>query len=198
MALSALPSEILAENLLKCGAITAQPGDPDFDKSKVGADTVLDQSEKIETAIVQFGQLDWLSDATPMSLEMGLRHVLSLRPKTAEVPGWNPLTQREHERLLSAIYGGLGDAIGALGDRIPVEQLQTGMLAAAMVVDDLRSGSIDNDRHRDAAARAKILIYYAQICQYEDDIEKRRRERERATVGKMLAPAKPTEDELFR
>lgn len=159
---------------------------------------MLDQSEKIETAIVQLGQLDWLSDATPMSLEVGLRHVLSLRPKSTEVADWTPLTEREHERLLSAIYRGLGDAIGALCDRIPIEQLRTGMLAAAMVVDDLRSGSIDNDRHRDAAARAKILIYYAQICQYEDDIENRRRQRERAAVSKMLAPAKATEDELFR
>lgn len=173
MTFRALPLEILAEYLPKRESIFARPGDSDFvSLGDVEDCDMQDQSETVESAIVHFGQVsDWPDDTGPFVLEVGLRKVLSLVPKVVAAPGWQPLTSQEHERLLAAIYGGLAEAITSMGDRIAIEHLQAGMLAAAAIVDGMRSGAIDNDRHRDAASRVKMLIHYARICQHEDDIK---------------------------
>lgn len=185
----ALPAELLAENLLVRRAIIAQPGDPDFAHNNGEAGNNMpstDQSETIEAAIKRLGELDEIfCGNAPFALEMALKAIVAL----THHEGVEPLSDSEHERLLSSIYHGLGNAISLLSSRIPIEWLRDGLLSAAEIVGNLHSGDVDNDRHRDAVSRAKTLSYYAKICQYEDEIENRRRERELAAVRKMLVPA---------
>ena len=132
------------------------------------------------------------------ALETGLGHLLGLaRHKVITDPDWTPLHEYEHQRLLSTVYYGLSGAVMRMSDRVPVDQLQDGMLAAATILNNLRSGQFDNDRHRDAVSRVRILIHRARILQHEETIEERRQARERATVARMLAPASSAPEALF-
>lgn len=123
-----------------------------------------------EIAIMELRRLE--NDKEPsmsFALEIGLGHLLGLtRHKVITDPNWTPLHEYEHQRLLASAYGGLAGAVMYLSDRIPVDQLQEGMLAAATILNNLRTGQFDNDRHRDAASQVKILIHRARILQHEE------------------------------
>lgn len=199
MVFPALPPKLLAENLAKRGTIFAYPGDPDFDESKVGADTVDDHTLTAEMAIWELRRLKDGDDGNlSFALETGLGHLLGLaHHKIVTDPEWEPLHEDDRRRLLAAVFCGLGAAITRMSDRIAAEHLQSGMLAAASVVEDLHAGTLGTDKHRDAVSRARILVHRTRILKHEELIEERRRERERAAVEKML-PVKAPEGELFR
>jgi hypothetical protein len=169
------------------------------DKGNVGADTVDDHNINVAMAISELHRLREGEDENlSFALETGLGHLLGLaRHKVITDPEWEPLHEDDRRRLLAAVFYGLGAAITRMSDRIAAEHLQSGMLAAASVVEDLHAGTLDNDRHRDAVSRARILIHRTRILGHEEMIEERRLTRERAAIEKMLAPAKPTEGELF-
>lgn len=158
-----------------------------------------DHSINREMAISELRRLEDGAEASmSFALETGLGHLLGLaRHKVVTDPDWAPLHDYEHRRLLSAVFHGLGGAVMRMSDRIPVDQLQDGMLAAATILNNLRTGQLDNDRHRDAVSRVRILIHRARILQHEETIEERRQARERATVARMLAPASSAPEALF-
>lgn len=200
MARTALPPEILAENLLNCGAIIAHPGDPDFDDLGDIEDCVMENHcINREITIMELRRLE-NDKETSMSfaLETGLGHLLGLTGrKVISDPDWTPLHEFEHQQLLASVFGGLAGAVMHMSDRIPVDQLQEGMLAAATILNNLRSGQFDNDRHRDAASQVKILIHRARILQHEEMIEERQQERQRATVSTMLPNSTSDAETLF-
>lgn len=158
-----------------------------------------DHSLNVEMAISELRRLgEGEEECLSFALETGLGYLLGLaRHKVVTDPEWEPLHEDDRRRLLAAVFYGLGAAIMRMSGRIAVEHLQSGMLAAASVVEDLHAGTLDTDKHLDDVSRVRILIYRARILGREEMIEERRRERERAAVEKMLAPAKATEGELF-
>lgn len=159
-----------------------------MDNHSINRDMAISELRRLE---------DDVEAALSFALETGLGHLLGLaRHKVVNDPDWSPLHDYEHQLLLSAVFCGLGSAVRRMSDRITVDQLQDGMLAAATIIDDLRTGQLDNDRHRDAVSRVRILIHRTRILKHEELIEERRLARERATVARML-PAKEEEGELF-
>jgi hypothetical protein len=160
---------------------------------------VDDHSINVAMAISELRRLGEGEDGVlSFALETGLGYLLGLaRHKIVTDPEWEPLHEDDRRRLLAAVFYGLGAAIMRMSDRIAVDHLQGGMLAAASVVEDLHAGKLDNDKHLDDVSRVRILIYRARILGREETIEERRLARERAAVEKMLRPAKATEGELF-
>jgi hypothetical protein len=184
-------SEAFAEMVARSGAIIATLGEPEFDgQGDIEVCKMNDHSIDREMAISELLRLDDEEEASmSFALETGLGHLLGLSSrKVVTDPEWTPLHDFERQRLLAAVFCGLGGAITYMSDRITVDQLQDGMLAAATIVNDLHTGNLDNDRHRDAFSRVRILIHRARILQHEEMIEERRRERERVTVA-ALVPA---------
>lgn len=182
-----------AKYIAKKGSIVAKP--KASHSEKIGVDTVpfSDQSDTIEHALRHFRGLGWLNDSDAFQLEVALSALLRLSSeKATSSPDWEPLDDNDRERLLSAVYRALSDAIELRGS-IPLDRLSEGLLAAAEIVENLRTGSFGSDDHRDATSRVKILIHFCRVCQHEGDISNRRRERERDSAPKLPAPP----DELF-
>lgn len=118
-----------------------------------------DHSINVAMAISELHRLGEGEDENlSFALETGLGHLLGLaRHKVITDPEWEPLHEDDRRGLLAAVFYGLGAAITRMSDRIAAEHLQSGMLAAASVVEDLHAGTLDNDRHRDAVS-VEMLI----------------------------------------
>lgn len=181
------PAEPFADFLRKRRGRSATPRDRHFDNYNVEAGIAVDQIATQETADYAIHRFRWVggcSDAV-LNLQLGLGTVLSLTNPHRE---WDlPDTKQTHE-LLGGVYKALGNAIIWLSDEIEIEHLSEGMLAAARLVRDIDNESFGSDRHKDDQTRVKILINYARVAEHRQDIERRRRDRERGTIDQMLVP----------
>lgn len=132
------------------------------------------------------GQSRWVYD-----VQIGLGTILQFSDPRREK--WElPDTRLTHE-LLAAVYSALGRAIQwgtsetALG-KMEIEHLTEGMLAAARLVEAIDKEKFA-DRHNDDRSRVKILIHRARVAEHYQDIERRRRDRERGTIDQILGKA---------
>ena len=128
---------------------------------------------------------DIFTGTAAFDLQQALGSVLHLAsPRN----GYQPDTKPTHQ-LLSAAYEGLGRIIVTMSDEISIEDMISGMLAAARVIYDVDKGQLGSDRHQDDLSKIKILIHRLRIIEHQDDIEKRRQRRAREAVNQVIGNA---------
>lgn len=192
MALPALPPEILAEDNPKWVTIFAHPYGRDFDElGDIEVYNMMHWNEDVAHATFRLRAIGEVEKGDqPFTMEIALGAILSLIATCGKADTGNKpcLNHQQHERLLSAIYYGLSNATLDMSGRIPLHHLREGMNSAVILADALHSGETETetDRQKDAASRVKMLIHFARICQHEDDIEKRQRQRKGAVIARLL------------
>ncbi len=128
---------------------------------------------------------DIFTGTAAFDLQQALGSVLHLAsPRN----GYQPDTKPCHQ-LLSAAYEGLGRIIVTMSDEISIEDMISGMLAAARIIFDVDKGQLGSDRHQDDVSKVKILIHRLRIIEHQDDIENRRRKRAREAVNEIIENA---------
>lgn len=128
---------------------------------------------------------DIFTGTAAFDLQQALGSVLRLASPRG---GWQPDTKPCHQ-LLSAAYEGLGRIIVTMSHEISIEDMISGMLAAARIIYDVDKGQLGSDRHQDDLSKVKILIHRLRIIEHQDDIEARRRKREREAVDQVIRNA---------
>jgi hypothetical protein len=188
-----LPPEIRAENLAIRGTNFASRDGRHFDNTNVEAGinvepTVANQMAR--KAARHFRQVgDIFAPGNPShELRQGLGNLLILASRHEN---YQPDTSSTHD-LLAAVYEGLGGAIYALKADVSVDDLETGMFAAARLVRDIDARALEGDRHADDKCKAHILSLQLRAAEYRGEIEARRLERQRQTVLTMKPAPKQT------
>lgn len=168
----------------------------DFDNSNVEAGSTVDgiaaqaANQSADQAIRQLrkagGHSNWVFE-----LQAALGTILRFSDPRCET--WDlPDTRRTHD-LLGSVYEALGNAIRwGTSDhymgRIEIEHLTEGLLAAARLIEAFDQETF-TARHDDDRTRVKVLIHRARIAEHYQDLERRRRDRERGTFGQILGKA---------
>lgn len=182
------PASLFADLLRKRRARLATPPAQHFDNDDVEVDTTVNNTSSNQTAEHAIKHLRFVggSSNTMFDLQIALGAVLSL---STPYQDWDlPDTRLCHE-LLGAIYKALGNAIVYISDQIEIDHLSEGMLAAANLIRDVDRECFGSDRQKDDMARVKKLIHRARIAEHQQDIDNRRRDRERATFRTMARPS---------
>jgi len=190
------PAEPFAVFLRKRRGRSVSPDARHFDNINVEAGSTVDgiaAQAANQSAAHAIQHLNWIGGQSRwvFDIQIGLGTILQFSDPRREK--WElPDTRLTHE-LLAATYSALGRAIQwgtsetALG-KMEIEHLTEGMLAAARLVEAIDKEEF-TDRHNDDRSRVKILIHRARVAEHYQDIERRRRDRERGTIEHMLGKA---------
>ena len=186
------PAEPFAVFLRKRRGRSVSPDARHFDNINVEAGSTVDgiaaqaANEVARHATENFRVAgDIFTETAVFDLQQALGSVLHLATPRH---GYQPDTKPTH-RLLSAAYEALGRIIVTMSDELSIEDMISGMLAAARIIWDVDKGELESDRHQDDLTKVKILIHRLRIIEHQQDIEARRRKREREAVNQVIGKA---------